>query len=163
MKLVGGRWVIGGNRRQLGEWHQWSWKGQRALEERGCDPQMTGFPINEGPTDRLPPPPLTMGRRPWSRPHDPQSVAASGPALPLLFVIALSIHRHLLRSGVSGLEDRQSCPCLLCIKQKEVRSAPNNQKADRGEKEIVGEELQFGELIQRPSVTGLAPPPLELA
>ncbi|KAJ8421603.1 LOW QUALITY PROTEIN: hypothetical protein Cgig2_025732 [Carnegiea gigantea] len=77
-------------------------------------------------------------------------------ALPLLFPPSLGIGRHLFRGGVLGLEDRQPCPRLICIKQK----GSQDQEACCGEEEIVGKELQLGELIQRLPVAGLAPPPL---
>ncbi|KAJ8421184.1 LOW QUALITY PROTEIN: hypothetical protein Cgig2_011312 [Carnegiea gigantea] len=77
-------------------------------------------------------------------------------ALPLLFPPTLSVGRPLFGGGIPGLEDRQPCPRLICIKQK----GSQDQKAGRGEEEVIGEKLLLGERIQRLPVTGLAPPPL---
>ncbi|KAJ8426753.1 LOW QUALITY PROTEIN: hypothetical protein Cgig2_029422 [Carnegiea gigantea] len=133
MKLVDGRWVIG-------EEPPAAWEAT----PMGCDPQMTGYPIDEGLTVQFSLSPLAMGWRPRPRPDDPPSVDVSGlwnpgitrkgakqgytlyllgllgdEALPLLFLPTLSVGRHLLRGGVPGLENRQPCPRLICIKQKE--------------------------------------------
>ncbi|KAJ8424043.1 LOW QUALITY PROTEIN: hypothetical protein Cgig2_023228 [Carnegiea gigantea] len=116
MKLVDARWVI--RREPPAAWEVAPTKGRLVPKGRDCDPQMTDFPIAEGQTVR---PPLTPPAKRWRpRPHPdgPQSVIASGPALPFLFSPVLGISYHLLRSGIPNLEDRQPSPCLLYIKQK---------------------------------------------
>ncbi|KAJ8420444.1 hypothetical protein Cgig2_015293 [Carnegiea gigantea] len=116
MKLVDDRWVIKGNRQQLGERHLLFSVGRFLPESRGCDPQMTGFSIAEGQTIRLPRPPPKKGQILQSRLDDPQSIAAS---LPLLFSPALSASCHLFWSCALGLEGHEPCPHLICIKQNE--------------------------------------------
>ncbi|KAJ8422959.1 hypothetical protein Cgig2_031581 [Carnegiea gigantea] len=37
--------------------------------------------------------------------------------LPLLIPPVFGVDRHLFGSGVPSLEDRQPCPCLICIKE----------------------------------------------
>ncbi|KAJ8429571.1 LOW QUALITY PROTEIN: hypothetical protein Cgig2_023777 [Carnegiea gigantea] len=92
-------------------------------------------------------------------------------ALPLLFLSALGIGCHLLRSGIPSLEDPQPCLHLLCIKQKgnqmisigttnTLGKILKDQKACRGKKEIIRKKLQLREPIQRLPITGLALPPL---
>ncbi|KAJ8424901.1 LOW QUALITY PROTEIN: hypothetical protein Cgig2_007626 [Carnegiea gigantea] len=51
----------------------------------------------------------------------------SNKVMPLLIPPAFGVDRHLFGSGISSLEDRQPCPCLICIKQ--IRSQTWKQQA----------------------------------
>ncbi|KAJ8420762.1 hypothetical protein Cgig2_030938 [Carnegiea gigantea] len=168
MKLVDGCWVTRGE--PPAAWEA-APTGRFVPESRGCDPRMTGSPTAEGQTVQLPLPLPEKGQMPRSCPDGPQSAAACGSALPLLFSLVLGVGCHLLWSGTPGLKNHQPCPRLLCIK-REVRSAPNIKMISIGttntlgiilkdqKAEIVCKKLQLKEPIQRLPITGLALSPL---
>ncbi|KAJ8420013.1 LOW QUALITY PROTEIN: hypothetical protein Cgig2_016913 [Carnegiea gigantea] len=126
-----------------------------AALEGGSVPLMTGSPIGERPTSQPSPPPPTRGQRP--RPAESQRASShrgtgegtykkefsfyvpretnegkANKKLPLFLPLTLDSSRHLFRSGIPSLQDRQPSPRLICIKQQEVRSAPNAKQASIG-------------------------------
>ncbi|KAJ8430102.1 hypothetical protein Cgig2_007166 [Carnegiea gigantea] len=89
---------------------------------------------------------------------------------PLFLTESLVLNRYLLFGGLPGLEGRQHLPCLLCTRQKKVRSEPRkkdtrggtlstlrivlqDEKDSDGKEEVIYEVRQFGDLIERLPIT----------
>ncbi|KAJ8431116.1 LOW QUALITY PROTEIN: hypothetical protein Cgig2_004707 [Carnegiea gigantea] len=189
-KLVDGRWV-------MGEEPPAAWEaaptGRLAPKWRGCDPQMTHFPIDKGLIVWFPPSPLANGRLlpSWNEGgclqetdlvsgiqglqergankvvHCTFLACAASPLLtsarrrpPLTLewrlssrrlstLPSLALHKTKMKSGWLALGRLSTLGIIL-----------KDQKAGRGEKEIVCKELQLREPIQRIPVIRFAPPPL---